>query len=546
MTESVGDKKGHQESSGSAGIGTEGNSDADKVGRSAQIATLTAALLGWLFDGFEMGLFPLIGKAAISDLLGDKASPAEAGDWFASILAAFLVGAATGGVLFGWLGDKIGRVRAMSLSIFTYAIFTGLCGFATEAWQIAVLRFIASLGMGGEWSLGVALVNEIWPGKSRAFVAGLIGAAANVGYMLVAVLSMGLTGFTASIRSTMATVGFSQDTIEHLMANDAWRFLMISGAVPAFLIFFIRIFVPESKKWEAEKSRGATSHWQNQELIGVLIGCLAAIAIIVVWSPMLNDEKGVPRLPLWFQVFVSIAGLAVAFLGYLFPVRGFLRRSVEAGALSAGSEGFVLKRMILGACLASVALLGTWGSIQWAPRWASGLADKAQVTATVEPGAKKQPHFAKDKTQLATATGAVVGTILAALLAAALGRRITYALLCIGSFLAAIAFYGLNTEFNTLFLVTAFFAGAITASFYGFFPLYFPELFPTSVRATGQGFSFNFGRIVAAVGALQTSRLEAYFNGDFAKTGSVLAAIYLVGIVIIWFGPETKHEVVNT
>ena len=92
-------------------------------------------------------------------------------------MAVFLVGAASGGVLFGWLGDKIGRVRAMSLSIVTYAVLTGMCGFATQAWQIAVLRFIASLGMGGEWSLGVALVNEIWPGKSRAFIAGLIGAA---------------------------------------------------------------------------------------------------------------------------------------------------------------------------------------------------------------------------------------------------------------------------------------------------------------------------------------------------------------------------------
>ena len=162
--------------------------------RTSQYSTLVAALLGWMFDGFEMGLFPLIGQPAIQDLLGPDAPKDAAGRWFGAIIAVFLVGAATGGVLFGWLGDKIGRVRAMSLSIFTYAIFTGLCGFATEAWHIAGLRFIASLGMGGEWSLGVALVNEIWPGKSRAFIAGLIGAASNVGFLLVALLSMGLSG----------------------------------------------------------------------------------------------------------------------------------------------------------------------------------------------------------------------------------------------------------------------------------------------------------------------------------------------------------------
>src|SRR5947208_9586454 len=148
--------------------------------------TLLAAFLGWLFDGFEMGMFPLIGQPALKDLLGGAASPNEVSQWFGAIIAVFLVGAASGGVLFGWLGDKIGRVRAMSLSIFTYAIFTGLCGFATEAWHIAALRFIASLGMGGEWSLGVALVNEVWSGKSRAVTAGLIGAAANIGYLLVA------------------------------------------------------------------------------------------------------------------------------------------------------------------------------------------------------------------------------------------------------------------------------------------------------------------------------------------------------------------------
>src|SRR5688500_19105110 len=76
---------------------------------------LTAALLGWMFDGFEMGLFPLIGGPALNDLLG-PASAAQATQWFGAIIAVFLVGAATGGVFFGWLGDRIGRVRAMARS----------------------------------------------------------------------------------------------------------------------------------------------------------------------------------------------------------------------------------------------------------------------------------------------------------------------------------------------------------------------------------------------------------------------------------------------
>ena len=121
---------------------------------------LAAAFLGWMFDGFEMGLFPLVARPALQDLLGitDKA---RVDMWESIITAGFLVGAASGGVLFGWLGDRIGRIRAMTLSVFTYAIFMGLCGLSKSAEQVFLFRFIASLGMGGEWSLGVALVMEI-------------------------------------------------------------------------------------------------------------------------------------------------------------------------------------------------------------------------------------------------------------------------------------------------------------------------------------------------------------------------------------------------
>src|SRR6266568_4334621 len=146
---------------------------------------LTAALLGWLFDGLEMGLFPLTARSALLDL---GIPESEFLTWLGTITAFFLVGAATGGVLFGWLGDRIGRVRAMMLSVLTYALVSGACGFATAPWQIGALRFLAALGMGGEWSLGVALINEIWPARSRAFLAGLIGAAANVGYLLIGVV----------------------------------------------------------------------------------------------------------------------------------------------------------------------------------------------------------------------------------------------------------------------------------------------------------------------------------------------------------------------
>jgi hypothetical protein len=91
------------------------------------------------------------------------------------------------------------------------------------------------------------------------------------------------------------------------------------------------------------------------------------------------------------------------------------------------------------------------------------------------------------------------------------------------------------------FVNLACLTGAITASFYGWLPLYLPELFPTAIRATGQGFGFNFGRIIAAIGVLQLQTLQAAFGG-LPQACAALSYIYVVGVVMIWFVPETKGQ----
>lgn len=493
-------------------------------GSRAQWMTLTAALLGWLFDGFEMGMFPVIGQPALKELLAGSTEEAIS-RWFGVIMAMFLIGAATGGVVFGWLGDRIGRVRAMSLSIFTYAIFTGLCGLAAEAWHIAALRFIASMGMGGEWALGVALVTEIWPNKSRAFIAGLIGAAANVGYVLVALMSLYVLQSLSQAQGFFISMGFPESLAARLLNNQAWRLLMIAGALPALLIFFIRIMVPESEKWRQQKTQGTTSHWATRDLLGVLIGALGASLVAVVWSPASTGWPAKPAL----QLLGTALGVFVALRGYMYPVRSYLRRAKLAGAIQGDAFESIHRRLLLGASLAGVALLGTWGAIQWAPRWAMQL----------EPDPMKH---AKEWTQVASSGGAILFTILAALLGEMVGRRISFSIICAASLASALLLYQTNSAFGGQFLLCTFLAGGITAAFYGWFPLYMPELFPTAVRATSQGFAFNFGRILAAIGTLQTATLIGLFDGSFPMAGSVLSAIYLVGLVLIWFCPETKGK----
>ena len=400
---------------------------------------LAAAFLGWMFDGLEMGMFPLIARPALQQMQasqGLSVSDAFVGNWMGIATAAFLIGAALGGVIFGWLGDRIGRVKAMNLSILCYSIFTGLIWFAEVPWHLAVARFIAALGMGGQWSLGVALVMEVWPEKHRPILAGVIGAAANVGFALIALVGR-----------------------VFVVTQSSWRWVALVGAAPALLTFFIRLFVPESERWQ---SANQASGGKNRPLREVL-------------TPP------------------------------------------------------YLKTTLLATAFCAIALIGTWGSVQWLPLWAD------QLTGGKVPAAKAD-------TQMASAIGAILGCLIGAWFGGRIGRRTAYFFLCLGSLITcAMLFRGIST-YGSTFLIMTFVVGAFTAAFYGWTPLYLPELFPTRSRATGQGLAYNAGRVFAAVGALQMSALIANFGGSYAKAGAVVTLIYALGLVLIWFAPETRGK----
>lgn len=400
--------------------------------RRDQWLVLIAAFLGWMFDGLEQGVFPLVARPALQDLLGVE-SDQQIGPWIGAITALFLVGAALGGLTFGWLGDRVGRVRAMMLSILAYSIFSGCCYFAQAPWHLGVFRFLSAVGMGGEWSLGVALVMECWPEKHRPLLAGAIGAAANVGFGL-----LGLLG-----------------TLFHV-TRDSWRWVMLAGAAPALLAFFIARWVPESGRWRASV--------KNQSAAGPLRE---------VFGPVLRG------------------------------------------------------RTLLAIGFSSIVLIGTWGSVQWLPAWAD------QLT-------RGQVHDAKGLTQMLIALGAVIGCFIGPWIGGRMGRRPAYFLLCLGSLLACGYMFRFVHNYDSLFLLMSLLAGITTASFFGWLPLYFPELFPTRVRATGQGLCYNAGRILAAIGALEMGQLMSYYGGSYAKAGATITLVYALGLVLIWFAPETK------
>lgn len=402
--------------------------------RRAAMLALVAAFLGWLFDGFEIGLFPVVARPALLDMLG-PGGEGMVGVWMGRITATFLIGAAVGGALFGWLGDRIGRVKAMAISILCYSVFSGAGYFAAEPWHLAGFRFIAALGMGGEWALGVALVMEVWPEKHRPWLAGAIGAASNLGMMLVGLLA--------------ALVPVTQ---------DSWRWMFLVGASPAILTFLIRIFVPESEKWQHAKTGSA-------------------------------DRKS--------------------------PLREVLGKAMRG-------------RVAIGIVLSSVALIGTWGSVQWIPLWAD------QLTGGTVPDAKANA-------QMLSAFGATFGSLLAPMLLGRYSRRWGYFILCVLSLITSAYLFRTREAYDMVFLGAVFATAMATAAFYGFFPLYLPEFFPTRMRATGQGICYNFGRIVAAVGALTSGQLVMLYGG-YAQMGAMVTLIYLVGMAVIWFAPETRGK----
>jgi MFS family permease len=422
------------------------------------------------------------------------------------------------------------------------------------------LRFIAALGMGGEWSLGVALVMEVWPNRSRAFMAGLIGAAANVGYLLVGLVGLVLVDLLANIHGGLVSLGASTDWADALAGSrySGWRIMMLLGTLPALLTFFIRIFVPESEKWQKEQGSGTTSHWATHDLIGVLVGVAGPALIVYLWA--WDGPRGFPNTT-WVRIVGTALGLVIATVGYTYPVFRFFQRQASAGG--GGNSTGTFARMLLGAALSGVALLGTWGSTQQAPSWADKLTEadfKAEKDRLVAAGQNeaaaalvRPQRKAKEQTLIWLSVGAIIGTILAAMMGDWLGRRPAYCLLCLLSLASAWMLFLGNTSFGAGLLFWSLIAGIFTASFYGWLPLYLPELFPTKVRATGQGFAFNFGRILAAIGVLQVGNLLKSLTQDVdlgffvvphghPLACSAICLVYVAGMLLIWLAPETRGK----
>ncbi len=188
-----------------------------------------AAWLGWMFDGLDMHLYTLVALPFVAELLRVSPSTPEASTKASLIQGAFLFGWAMGGAVFGRIGDIIGRSRTLSLTILTYALFTGLSFVAHEWWHLLIFRFLAALGIGGEWAVGASLLAETWPSRWRPWLAAILQTAVNTGVLLAC-----FSGW--------------------LLAGTPYRFIFLVGVVPALLTLWIRRAVPEPEVWASASS----------------------------------------------------------------------------------------------------------------------------------------------------------------------------------------------------------------------------------------------------------------------------------------------------
>jgi MFS family permease len=390
----------------------------------AERSSLVAGGLGWMLDAMDVMLYSLVLSHLMRELGMGKATAG-------ALNSLTLLASALGGILFGFYADRVGRTRALMLSILVYSVASGACGLSRTVVELAALRFVLGLGMGGEWATGAALIAETWPAEHRGKALGLMQSAWAIGEMLAA-------GVVAVV-----------------LPSFGWRAVFFVGVLPALVVFWIRRHVPESEIWS--RRREAAS-----------VGSLS-----VLWRPDLR------------------------------------RNGLLATAMNA------------------CGMFGYWGLFTWIP---------AYLSLPVEEGGRGLDLMKTTTWLLTMGVGKWFGYALFGFFADAAGRRrayVTYLLVAA----ALVPLYGVaRTPAQLLILgpLVAFFG---TGFFSGFSALA-AELFPTEVRATAMGLSYNIGRgVSAAAPAIVGLLAERYGLGSaFFLQAAAFFAAALLALAL----PETK------
>jgi MFS family permease len=246
----------------------------------AQWRSGLAAWLGWTFDGLDMHLYTLVAAPFVAQLLGvGSTTDPSVGRYSSIIQGGFLLGWALGGGFFGRVGDRLGRSRALSLTVLTYAAFTGLSFFAQSWWHLLIFRFLAALGIGGEWAVGASLLSETWPRHWRPWIAAVLQTGVNVGVL----------------GACLANV---------ILAAAPPKYLFLVGILPALLVFWIRRSVPETQEWREanaqahDRGPGISELFRGDNLrLTICVVLVCGISLTAHWAFMFWHQQHLRNLP---------------------------------------------------------------------------------------------------------------------------------------------------------------------------------------------------------------------------------------------------------
>jgi MFS family permease len=486
---------------------------------------LAVAAMGWLFDTMDQQLFVLARPAAMEDLIpAPKDADAKtlealrqqrgvAGGLATSI---FIAGWATGGLIFGMLGDRIGRVKTMVMTVLMYSLCTGLSCFSQTTWDFAFYRFLTGLGVGGEFAVGVALVAEVMPDAARTYALALLQALSGIGNVTAAVIFLGL--------------GLAQDyswlphVNERSMFGSTWRIMFMIGAIPAFLAFLIMRRLKEPERWERASHSGVVAkqlgsyrelfrvpQLRSKALFGLLLGCAGVIGLWSVGFYTFDLVRFVQRKPVTERVYTEQLQAA--------KVAGNRTREEQLAAL--------LKRQ-------------TDPSTKLPPDAESV---QTELSSVVSGRLAQWSAYAS----MAMNLGAALGMFGFGALSQRIGRKPTFALAFVAAYVSTFAVFWLLQDFWQIWVMVPV-MGFCQLSLFAGYAIYFPELFPTRLRSTGTSFCYNVGRFVAAIGPSALGLLRRDVFGkypepiDMRYAGITMCTVFLIGLVALPFLPETKGK----
>jgi MFS family permease len=397
---------------------------------------LIIASAGWIFDVYEGQIYNITSSQLLQYVIDTSHDPHPAKFWKDIFLGAFLLGGATGGLLFGMMADRIGRKPTMVATILMYSVFSGLTYYAQTLWHVGILRFLVAMGTGGEWAVAASLVAEVFPIKARTHASGIFHASSVLGTWIA--------------------------TMTGLIVGSNWRWAYLAGILPALLVAWVMASVkePEGVQQAIQQESGGSlrellgdARWRSRALLGML---LAAVGLSCYWA-------------------VHVAGQDLA-------------------------QSILVKNGVTKA-----------EAIEKA-KWAYGFVETV---------------------------GGGLGLVSFGPICARLGRRRAFFWSQLAAFLIVpIACYGPQTYWQLLCLLPIY--GFLTLCMHAGYAIYFPELFPTRLRATGASFCFNIGRVLAASMLFFSGWLKGQIELHLAIF--LMSGLFLLGLAVIHFMPETKGQ----